>query len=308
MSIKHPVAALAVVALLGAACAAGSASTEPTSSDDELGVPPVVSTTESSAPTAAETPEFDEDSSSAATGEATSDLQPGAEDMEISILSPTDGSSFSSNELTLRVAVRGFDLDAALVGKGTQAGKGHYHVYRDGVLVDFFSTPTARISMRNLEPGEHTFEAVPAQNNHTEITENAESVTVSWQPTSPPPEIQPANFREEPTINIISPPPDSAVGNSFEIELDTKSFNLSCELMGKSPVEGYGHWHVHIATGDHADHMGTLVTMGCDDHVRISTSGLQRGAIYTLVAQLTDNGHARLGFEGARDESEFRVR
>ena len=238
--------------------------------------------------------------------EHSSNRQPGADDMRVAIVSPTDGSTFSNNALRLVVDTNGFDLSTANMGKGDRAGQGHLHVYLDDVLVNYFGTPQINLSMQNKEPGTHTIKVVPSQNSHREIEENAETIEVNWQPTSPPPVVQAANFAGEPSVQILDPQPDATVGDSVKVRINVKSFNLSSELMGKDGVEGYGHWHAHLATGTPSDDdPGSLLAMGASREFTLNTADLENGAIYTLVVQLTENGHSPIS--GASDSIQIRV-
>lgn len=79
--------------------------------------------------------------------------------------------------------------------------------------------------------------------------------------------------------------------------------------MSKDALHGYGHWHVFLTRPDErapAGEMATLMAMGCDQTFAVSTAGLQRGAIYTLVVELTDNNHAPLS-PRVFDEIQVRV-
>lgn len=226
--------------------------------------------------------------------------------MRVAVIAPTDGSTFSSNVLALVVDTNGFELSTNGMGKGDVAGQGHLHVYLDDVLVNYFATPRINISMQNKKPGTHTVRVVPAQNSHREIDENAETIEVNWQPTSPPPVVQPAHFAGEPTVQILDPQPDATVGDSVRVRINVKSFNLNADLMGKDGVDGYGHWHVHLATGTPDDEdPGSLLAMGAAKEFTLNTAGLQKGAIYTLVVQLTENGHAPIS--GASDQIQIRI-
>jgi hypothetical protein len=226
--------------------------------------------------------------------------------MRVAVVSPTDGSTFSNNVLELVVDTNGFDLSIADMGKGDTAGEGHLHVYLDDVLVNYFATPNIDISMQNKEPGTHTVKVVPAQNSHREIDENAEVIEVNWQPTSPPPVVQPAHFAGEPTVQILDPDPDATVGDAVKVRINVKSFNLNEDLMGKDGVDGYGHWHAHLATGTpDDDDPGSLLAMGAGREFTLNTSGLEKDAIYTLVVQLTENGHSPIA--GASDQIQIRI-
>jgi hypothetical protein len=238
--------------------------------------------------------------------EHSSNRQPGADDMRVAIVSPTDGSTFSNNVLPLVIDTNGFDLSLAGMGKGDTAGQGHLHVYLDDVLVNYYATPRINISMQNKEPGDHTIKVVPSQNSHREIDENAETIEVNWQPTSPPPVVQPANFAGEPSVQILDPEPDATVGDAVKVRINVKSFNLSTDLMGKDGVDGYGHWHAFLATGTPSDDdPGSLLMMGASREFTLNTAGLEKGAIYTLVVQLTENGHSPIS--GASDSIQIRI-
>lgn len=290
------IAALMALVLAGWAC--GSQRSEVAQPDAE------VAAAQAEAPAVQET---DGSANAAPIGEHSGNRQPGADDMRVALLSPTDGSTFSGNSIALRTDVNGFDLSCDGLGKNDRSGEGHLHVYLDDVLVNYYCTQTIDISMQNKEPGTHTLKVVPSQNSHTEIEENAETIELNWNPTSPPAIVQPANFGGEPTVQILDPQPDADVRNgTTTVRLNVKSFNLNCDLMGKDGVNGYGHWHAHLATGE-ADqgHDGNLLKMGCTDTFELSTAGLQKGAIYTLVVQLTENGHSPI--EGASDSIQFRV-
>jgi hypothetical protein len=260
----------------------------------------------SQAPVADTEPATDLHEATAPRSEHSSNRQPGADDMRVAIVSPTDGSTFSDNVFRLAVDTNGFDLSLAGMGKGDVAGQGHLHVYLDDVLVNYYATPNINISMQNKEPGAHTIKVVPSQNSHREIEENAETIEVNWQPTSPPPVVQPANFAGEPTVQILEPEPDATVGDAVRVRINVKSFNLSSDLMGKDGVDGYGHWHVHLATGTpDDDDPGSLLAMGATRDFTLNTSALEKGAIYTVVVQLTENGHAPIA--GASDQIQIRI-
>ena len=282
------------VALLLASAACGS---EVAANRAEPSAAPAVETVEPSA---------EVHDATAPRSEHSSNRQPGADDMRVAVVSPTDGSTFSDNDLALVVDTNGFDLSTADMGKGDAAGEGHLHVYLDDVLVNYYATPRINISMQNKEPGTHTIRVVPAQNRHREIEENAETIEVNWQPTSPPPVVQPANFAGEPTVQILDPQPDATLGDAVRVRINVKSFNLSSDLMGKDGVDGYGHWHAHLATGTpDDDDPGSLLAMGATRDFTLNTAGLQKGAIYTLVVQLTENGHSPIS--GGSDQIQIRV-
>jgi hypothetical protein len=182
-----------------------------------------------------------------------------------------------------------------MAGKPNMAGFGHYHVLLDKALVDMFCTPQAKISMQNVKPGAHTLEVVPALDDHAEVMENATSIKIDYKPTNPLPEISGAQSSAKPSITILSPKPGQTVSGSFDVAVRISNFHPSCSLMGKPDVPDYGHWHVNLdSTGGPMMGMGTMMGMSCSNVFHASTQGLKAGQTHTIIALLTDDGHAPL--------------
>jgi ribosomal protein L24E len=225
-------------------------------------------------------------------------MQPGAEKMKVSITSPANGTKVTGNEVVLQVATSGFDMTCDLAGKPIQEGKGHYHVEIDKSLVNMYCAPEAKISLQNVKPGKHTFTVIPAQDDHAEVHENAASVEIEYAPTAALPEIKDATTVAKPTITIVSPKAGDTVSGKFDVVVEVKNFNLSCDLFGKPGVAGYGHWHLNLdSTSGPMMGMGTMAGMSCENVFHASTEGLQSGSTHTLIALLLDNGHAPLSPE-----------
>jgi hypothetical protein len=222
-------------------------------------------------------------------------MPPYAKDMKISITSPTNGIKVTDNSITLEVAATGYTPTCALAGKESQAGTGHYHILLDKALVNMFCTPAATISLQNVTPGMHTLTAVPALNDHTEVEENANSITIDYEPAHALPTIANATFSAAPSITILSPKSGDTVSGSFDVVVKVVNYHLSCDLMGKPDVAGYGHWHLNLdtMTGPMMG-MGTMLGMSCITVFHATTQGLKSGETHTLIALLTDNGHAPL--------------
>ena len=283
LRIPHIVLAAVGTALIAAACGGSSSkSATPTSK------PAITQATQAAvkAPTTA--------AASAATP-AAMPMQPGAEKMKVAISSPANGAKVTANGLTLDVAATGFDLTCDLAGKPEQEGKGHYHVEIDKSLVNMYCTKQATISLQNLKPGMHTLTVLPAQDDHAEVHENAVSVTIDYEPTSPLAEIKDASVTAKPSMKIISPKAGDTVSGNFDIVVEVQNFNLSCDLFGKPAVAGYGHWHLNLdSTSGPMMGMGTMAGMSCQTVFHASTAGLTPGSTHTLIPLLTDNGHAPL--------------
>jgi hypothetical protein len=153
----------------------------------------------------------------------------------------------------------------------------------------------ATISLQNVAPGMHTLTAVPTLNDHTEIEENGNSITIDYEPTHPLPTITGASFASAPAITILSPKNGAVVSGTFDVVVKVTNYNLSCDLMGKPDVTRYGHWHLNLdSMSGPMMGMGTMLGMACTTMIQATTQGLQPGQTHTLIALLTDNGHAPL--------------
>ncbi len=218
-----------------------------------------------------------------------------AQNMKVLITSPASGTKVTANSVTLTVQASGYTPTCALAGKADQAGSGHYHILLDKALVNMYCTPTAIISMQNVVPGMHTLTAVPTLNDHTEIEEHGNSITIDYEPTHPLPTITGATFAAAPTITILSPKNGATVSGTFEVVVKVTNYNLSCNLMGKPDVTRYGHWHLNLdSMSGPMMGMGTMLGMDCTTTFQATAQGLKTGQTHTLIALLTDNGHAPL--------------
>lgn len=220
------------------------------------------------------------------------EMQPGAENMKVAISSPASGTMVTANQVALQVSLSGYQPTCDQAGKPNQQGFGHYHVELDKALVNMYCTPQAVISMQNVKPGMHTLTVLPAQNDHAEVEKNAQSIMVDYEPAQPLPQVAAASGTAKPSIKILSPTAGSKLSGPFDVSVDVSNFNLSCDLLGKADVSGYGHWHLNFDS-DTGPMMGmmTMAGMSCGKSFHSTTQGLKPGK-HTLIALLTDNGHA----------------
>lgn len=237
------------------------------------------------------------DAPAATTAAAADEMQlpPGAEDMTVEIVSPASGATVTENSVALKVEAAGFDLACDLAGKPNQDGKGHYHVLLDKALVNMYCTEDVEVSMQNLEPGMHTIAVVPALNDHAEVLDNETDVEFDYQPASPLAAIADVTGLGEPSIKVLEPKPGTTVSGDFDVVIEVSNFNLSCGLLGRPDVVGYGHWHLNLdtTTGPMMG-MATMVGMSCEQTFRMSTAGLTPGSTHSVIALLTDNQHVPL--------------
>ena len=223
-------------------------------------------------------------------------MQPGASKMHATIAAPAPGFVLTSNTLALHVQTSGYRDSCAFAGTPDRAGVGHYHVLLDGSLINMFCTPTARVSMQNVDPGKHTIEVVPAQDDHAEVMENAQKMAFTYKPTNPMPPVTAAAASGKPSIRILEPKNGATLNGAFTVKVAVHNFHPSCDLLGKPDVAGYGHWHVNVdSMSGPMMGMGSMLGMACTSTFHGSTVGLKPGTTHTLFALLTDNGHAPLG-------------
>jgi hypothetical protein len=220
-------------------------------------------------------------------------MQPGAEKMKVTIISPKAGATITGNTLDVKVQTEGFTDSCDFAGKPIKEGQGHYHIALDKSLVNMFCTDEATVSMQNVKAGQHTITVVPAQDDHAEVDNNAQSVTFTYQPSNPLPELKDDNSLGAPSIKILSPKAGASVSGSFDVVVEVKNFHLSCDLMGKPDLKGYGHWHLNLdSTSEGMGGMGTMAGMSCAKTFHATTAGLKPGSKHTLIAILEDNGHS----------------
>lgn len=293
-------ALLAATALVAAACGGDADDTA-----QQEGDTPILDAEESPTTEPAET---EADATEAAEGDGEGELgeaagQSGTDDIEAFVTAPEDGDEVTGEGVTIEFSLEQFDVAPQLAGKTNEGGTGHLHLYLDDSLVDMVFGTSYDLSLRNVEPGTHTVRVVPALNDHTELEGQGDESSFEYDPETPPPFITDADFDGEPEVEITSHEDGDTVSGQFTLEFRVENFELSCELLGKPSVAGYGHWHVNIDNGE--GELGGLVDMGCADSIDVSTEGLSPG-VHTFYVTLTDNGHAPLG-EDTQDAVELVV-
>ena len=236
------------------------------------------------------------------------EMQPGADQMKVSVKSPADGSAITGDKLTLQVATAGFTDRCDLAGTPNRAGTGHYHVLLDKALVNMYCSDQAAVSLEGVRPGRHTLTVVPAQNDHAEIEKNATSLTINYRPAQTQPAPKATAPAGTPSIKILSPKAGEVVSGSIPVRVEVHGFTLTCDEMGKPDVLGHGHWHLNFDTMK-GPMMGmmTMAGMSCERTLQGSTAGLKPGSTHKLIALLADNAHAPL-MPAAADSVEVTVK
>ncbi|MGH7911242.1 MAG: hypothetical protein ACREOV_05935 [Candidatus Dormibacteraceae bacterium] len=211
--------------------------------------------------------------------------------LHVRILSPQSPATVTQNEVTLQLAFSGYTPSCLDAGTPPERGEGHYHVLLDGTLVDMFCTPAVTISFQNVPSGHHSITVVPALNNHVEVTPNAADLRVDYQPASPLPTIPPAaKSAGRPAIQIVSPATGTRVSGLFTMSVAVQNFQLSCPLLGKPPVAGYGAWNLNLDSLNGPSggaNMATMARISCVDSIQLSTQGIPRGQ-HAFIAYLVN--------------------
>jgi hypothetical protein len=99
----------------------------------------------------------------------------------IRIVSPANGATVHGS-VPVRVAVRNFNLSAALFGKPDVAGYGHWHVFLDTpsmpTMMGMTAAKTFRVSLKGVTSGKHKIFAVLADDFHAPVPGTMSAITV----------------------------------------------------------------------------------------------------------------------------------
>ena len=243
--------------------------------------------------------------SSPSTMPAESGMSPGMSEMpmasgladlhwKVAVSGVASAATVTDNGVTLNVAPTGYTFSCADAGKPNEPTIGHYHVELDHALVNMYCTPSATISMQNVDPGKHTLTVIPATNSHDELMDTGVSVDFTYQPAAALPGITAAANPGTPSIAIVSPASGSTVSGDFTVKVQISSFTVSEALFGKANLAGYGHWHLNVdSTTAGMMGMATMLGMSGGDTFQASTKGLSPGK-HTFFALLVDDQHAPL--------------
>jgi hypothetical protein len=210
----------------------------------------------------------------------------------LTVLSPKSGTTLTGNTLRTRVSITHFKVDCRYAGTANRKGIGHYHIELDKSLINMFCTPGGSVSMRDVKPGKHTVQFIPAANDHADDMKAMKQISLTYKPSNPLPTAKPLHFPGKPSIKIVSPKPGATVHGGFKLVVAVKNFRLSCALYGKAPVKGYGHWHANVdTTSKGMMGMGTMLGMSCRKSFHVSLAGIKPGQ-HKFFAILEDNIHA----------------
>ncbi|HEX9709038.1 MAG TPA: hypothetical protein VGB42_03605 [Candidatus Thermoplasmatota archaeon] len=188
----------------------------------------------------------------------------------IRITAPSDGSTVPLNWTVVTVEVANLILDPDAVGGSPVAGRGHWHVFVDGVYISFSATGQAVVA--DLTPGVHTLRVQLHQNNHEPLDPAVfHEVTVTVE-------------GKRPSIAITSPAGGAVVwGDRVTVTTAVSNWTLDAVAVGGAPVPGTGHWHVFVD--------GTYVSFSAA--LSVELTGLTPGDHEVKVA-LHNNDHTAI--------------
>ncbi|MGH2409511.1 MAG: sulfocyanin-like copper-binding protein [Chloroflexota bacterium] len=209
----------------------------------------------------------------------------------IQILAPAANAVVTGDTVVVKIAIKNFTMNCAWAGKPPRAGIGHWHLLLDGGLVNMECGTAAVLSMQNVTPGKHTIVAMLAANDHSAIAGKAAmaTTTITYKPAHALPALAAYTAPGKPSITIAAPNNNAVVGEHFKVVLNWANVRLSCALLGKANVAGYGHWHLFVDSLKKG--LATMLDMGCSHGYTAFTDGLTPGK-HTLYAVLADNLHA----------------
>ena len=182
----------------------------------------------------------------------------------LSIVSPSDGSAITTNDIIVQVEISNFTVDCSQLGRPDQDGVGQILAFVDGStiaqLTSFYCGDTFVIPGSGLTPGEHQIAIVLASNTHVPNMDTAQAITIDFQPVQPVP-LPVANDQGAPAITLVSPLDGATVPSVFDVQVQTTNFVPAYGLEGKANVLGYGHYHVWVDAPDMPSSLANLVLM-----------------------------------------------
>ena len=172
----------------------------------------------------------------------------GAGTPSIVITSIKPGQVITTEQIPVTVAASNFAVECADVGKPGKAGQGHIHAMLDGMTMDqltnFYCSDSFNISGVGLKAGKHVLAITLADDAHADVGKPA-AVSFVYRPKSIAP-LPAAMAGGVPSLKIVSPANGATVERKFDLTVNVKHFDLSCDLEGKRDVAGWGHLHVFV--------------------------------------------------------------
>lgn len=175
------------------------------------------------------------------------------------------GTDFDSALVPFEVAVTNLELSNNVGGAHVE-GEGHYHIYLDGVYVNY--SASLLDYLHHVAGGTHTLQVVLADNDHAELGARD---SIDFSVTA-----------DRPDVTISSPAAGETVPSDFNVSLSAENFTFS-EDVGGVAVADEGHYHVYID--------GTYWTLGTGSSVVVM--GVAAGE-HVVGVELVSSDHSSL--------------
>jgi len=211
----------------------------------------------------------------------------------VSIVSPGNGATVTSNEIVVQVKVSNFKVDCAQMGRPDQPGVGQILALVDGTttaqLTNFYCDDTFTVPGDGLTPGTHKLAVVLASNIHAPMMSTAQVVTINFQPVQPVP-LPVASYTGTPGVTLVSPQDGATVPAVFPVQVRPVNFNPATALEGKANVPGYGHYHVWVDAPAQPTSLANLVLMPGTNSFTLDLSAWGPGT-HTIRIETAQNDH-----------------
>lgn len=156
-----------------------------------------------------------------------------AAEPDVRITSPAEGATVPLNWTLVGVEATDFVLDPAAIGQAPAAGRGHYHVFLDGVYL-YYSADDAAL-VKDIGAGPHTVRVALYNNDHTPIDPPV------WD------EVNITVLGGRSALSITAPVGGAVVwGDSVPVAVAVTDFTLNPGDVGAAPVQAEGHWHLFV--------------------------------------------------------------
>jgi hypothetical protein len=227
-------------------------------------------------------------------GAATTTGTPG-----ISIVSPSDGSSLATGDVTVTISVNNFSV-VDKQGQTNVAGQGHIHYYLDVAAPTTPGKPAIPTSgtwvhvsaltytFSNVTPGSHTIAVELVNNDHTPLVPSAvDTITINVMGVSAP-------AAAAPSISITSPANNANIeAGVIPVTVSVSNFNV-VDKQGQTnaPGEGHVHFYLDVAAPTTPDQVAVPVG-GTWAHVSGTSYTFKNvdPGTHTVSAQLVNNDH-----------------
>jgi uncharacterized cupredoxin-like copper-binding protein len=212
----------------------------------------------------------------------------------ITIVSPSDGATITSNDIVVQVKVENFTVDCSQLGRPDQDGVGQILALVDGTtvaqLTNFYCSDTFTVPGAGITPGSHQLAIALASNTHVPMMETAQVVTIDFQPVQPVP-LPVAYNAGAAALTLVSPLDGATVPPTFTVQVQPTNFIAAESLEGKANVAGYGHYHVWVDAPEMPTSLANLVLMPGTNAFTLNLSAWGEGA-HTIRIEPAENNHA----------------